>query len=314
MTFTNIVLGSDGGPGHPSIGFFNDDSLPDIVVSYDSQSRSEVSKYLINNGDFNFSTHILNNIRYSTPLASELDNLFPNDLALFLSPTNEVHLYENTGNANFIFKSIYYINNSAGVYLADKGDYNCDGFDDFSYIQCFWTGCTDSIYIELNDQDWSFEPAQQYYIGTLNWFRIKSIDLNGDSYPDFYMTGYDSNNKIKILWNNGDGTFSYLNPVGISESGFERKQLIGISPNPFWETTKIAFECSTTSDVSLKIIDMRGIDVKNLITGQTKLKGIHQIIWDGTDNSGKKCNPGVYIISLKLNGRQYSQRVIHIRH
>lgn len=311
LTFTNKIIGSDGGPAKPSIGFFNDDSLPDIVVSYDANSRSQVTKYLINNGNFNFSFNTLNNVQYLDPIVSELNNLYPDDLSLFYTPTNEVHLFENTGNSNFILKNIHYINNSAGVYFANRADYNNDGFDDFSYIQGFWTGLTDSLYVELNDHNWSFERAQQYYIGTLNWFRIKSADLNGDHYPDFYMTGYDSNYKVKILWNNGDGTFSYLNPVGIRDSKSERNSVFDINPNPFLSNTNIKINCIEVTIVSLKIIDMQGIEIKSLINNQKKTKGIYQIKWNGTDNAGKDCKPGVYIVVLKMNEIQYSYKIIH---
>jgi hypothetical protein len=311
LTFTERIIYS-GNSSKPSLGYLNFDNAPDILVSFpDPISKT---KTYINNGNFNFSTSTVIDLVISDPIIIECNDSMPGDLALFETPTQNVYLFKNIGDTNYQFMGNNPLINVQAILLNDYNDYNQDGFGDVCCSQCYLTGCNDSIYVSNNTQGWSFEKGHPYYIGALNWFRMKSIDLNGDSYPDFYMTGYDSNNKIKILWNNGDGTFSYLNPVGIYESGFERKQLIRISPNPFGKTTKILFECSAISNVSLKIIDMRGVDIKNLITGQTKLKGTHQSIWDGTDNSGKKCNPGVYIISLKLNGRQYSQRVIYIRH
>ena len=312
LTFSKEILGSNNATQvNPSTGFLNDDDLPDILISYDAKSRSEVTQYLVNSGNFNFSINILSNVCYYTPAISELDNTFPDDLSLFNSPTNEVYLYENTGNANFILKSIHFINNSAGVYLANEADYNCDGFDDFCYIQCLWTGCTDSLYIELNDQNWSYEPAEQYYIGTLNWFRIKSVDLNGDSYPDFYMTGYNSNNKIKILWNNGDGTFSYLNPVGINNNKRERTPILMTSPNPFQYNTSISFRCENLEKVTLKVIDMHGVVIKHLLANQNNSAGIYQCNWTGTNDLGEKCSPGIYVIVLEINKNQYSCKVIY---
>jgi hypothetical protein len=294
LTFTNKILGSDGGPARPSIGFFNDDSLPDIVISYDANSRSQVTKYLINNGNFNFSFNTLNNVQYLDPIVSELNNLYQDDLSLFYTPTNEVHLFENTGNSNFILKNIHYINNSAGVYFADRADYNNDGFDDFSYIQGLWTGLIDSLYIELNDQNWSFEPAKQYYIGTLNWFRIKSIDLNGDTYPDFYMTGYNSNNKIKILWNNGDGTFSYLNPVGIMEKVVDPIKLT-IFPNPSTGNFTIDYTLDKKCLVTLSILSSSGQNLAEIQKGALD-KGEYQEIIREID-----LPVGIYFIQLSHN-------------
>jgi hypothetical protein len=311
LTLNNIIIGSNGGPVNPSIGYFNNDSLPDIIISYDSGSRSQVTKYLVNNGNFNFSNNILNNQLFLAPIISEMNNLFPNDLTLFYNPTNEVHLYENTGNATFNFKDIYYINNTAGVEFADRADYNQDGYEDFSYIQCFWTGCIDSLYVELNNHNWSFELAQGYYIGTLNWFRIKSTDLNSDSYPDFYMTGYNDNHTIKILWNNGDGTFSNINPVGVNEINQNKNFSFTISPNPFSSIININFFSSMPAIVSLKVIDLFGTEISCMLKNQKQLKGYYTYTWDGINQSGNICNPGVYIIVLDINEIQYSQKIIH---
>jgi flagellar hook assembly protein FlgD len=139
---------------------------------------------------------------------------------------------------------------------------------------------------------------------------IKSADLNGDNYPDFYMTGYNSNKKIKILWNNGDGTFSYLNPVGIKDSQPEESSFFEVNPNPFLSATNIKFNCNEVSDVSVQIFSMQGREIKSLLNDQ-KIKGTFQLTWDGTDNSGRKCPTGVYFIILEVNGNLYSKKIIH---
>jgi len=306
LTFTNIILSSDGGGyAQPSIGFFNNDSLPDIVISYSYDSKSQVTKYLINEGNFNFITNILDYFDY-TPIVSEMNNIFPDDLTLFYNPSPEVHLYENIGNSTFISRGIHYIRNSADVIFADKADYNQDGFDDFSYTQCFWTGCTDSLYIELNDQNWAFERAQQYYIGTLNWFRIKSADLNGDHYPDFYMTGYDSNNKIKILWNNGFGFFSYENPVGINTPHAGSRYNISAAPNPFLNNVTITINAENAEYLFISIYDMTGRKVKGL-----QPEGWSPFFtWDGHNDSGLDCPAGMYLIFMEGNKYCYFTKVV----
>jgi hypothetical protein len=279
------------------------------VVSYSYQNRLQVTKYYLNNGNFNFSSFLLTETLF-TPYSAELNASFPNDLLLFQVPTNEVHLYENLGNSIFALNSIHYINNSAGVYVHNRADYNNDGYDDFCYIQCFLTGCTDSLYVEINDQQWSFEVAQQYHIGTINYLKLKSADLNGDEFQDLYMTGYNSNNKVKILWNNGDGSFSYLNPVGIKNPEQSQAKLISISPNPFISSTTIEFVCKGTSKTTLKILDMNGIEITSYHNIQCTNGGIVRVHWDGTDNSDIRCNPGVYLIILNHNGMISSQKII----
>jgi hypothetical protein len=92
LSFSNVILESDdGGPAQPSIGNFNNDSLPDIIISYSYSNRSQITKYLINNGNFNFTTSILNDFDYK-PVVSNMDNNFLDDLTLFYNPTPEVHV------------------------------------------------------------------------------------------------------------------------------------------------------------------------------------------------------------------------------
>jgi flagellar hook assembly protein FlgD len=56
---------------------------------------------------------------------------------------------------------------------------------------------------------------------------------------------------------------------------------------------------------------MHGVEVKHLINMKKISKGEHETNWDGTDDSGSKCNPGIYVILLEQNGQIYSQKVIH---
>ena len=309
LTLTNKSIGSNSETnGRPSIGYLNSDLLPDILVSY-SYSKSQITKYQINNNDFNFSTYVLNELVF-IPVISELDNEFPNDLILFRNPTPQVYLYENTGDANFVFKGIHNTLNTYGVIFTNANDYNQDGYDDFSYVQCSWVDCTDSLYIEMNDQNWSYEPAQQYYIGPIMSLKVNSIDLNNDNYPDFYITGYSTDTKIKILWNNGDGTFSYLNPVSVSEPNINPGKLLFVSPNPFTRQTSIEFINNLTDAITINITDLRGNLIYCKYDNQILGKGKYSFTWDGTDNLGDRCSPGIYLISLNSCRIHYSAKII----
>jgi hypothetical protein len=310
LTFTNIIIGNDNATSpQPSIGYLNNDSLFDIIVSYSYEDGSQVTKYYINEGNLVFNANILNET-VNKPLVSHLDTLFPDDLLLFYNPTPDVYLYENIGNSTFISRGFFNVMNTRGVYFADLADYNLDGYDDFSYTQCYWSGCTDSLYLEINDNWWSFLPAQQYYVGSLNFFKIRSIDLNGDDFPDFFMTGYNSNNKVKILWNNGDGTFSYLNPVSVNQLDLIKSNTISIYPNPFSINTIIDVPFNKRCVVNLKIFDIRGQELITLIKSKEISEGSHQFLWDGQDYWGKSCSSGIYIVVLDIDGEKYSKKII----
>jgi len=308
LTFTDKIIYSDNS-SRPYIGDLNSDNLPDLLVSFPDPISD--TKVYINNGNFDFSTFEILDLIVSNPIIMELNDSIPEDLALIETPSPNVYFYKNTGNATFQFQGNNPLINASAVVVNDYNDYNMDGHCDICYCQCYLTGCNDSIYVSLNTQDWSFGLGRSYYIGVLHWFRMQSSDLNGDGYTDFYMTGYNSNNKVKILWNNGDGTFSYLNPVLIDDVNLEEKVIFEISPNPFSSYTNINFSCDQTSKVTLKIIDILGIEKISLIKNQNILKGNYQYEWNGVDYSGKYCNPGIYIIILEMNGNRYTHKIIY---
>ena len=220
-------------------------------------------------------------------------------MALLETPTPNVYFYKNTGDAEFQFQGDSPLIDAHAVVLNDYNDYNMDGMTDICYSQCYLTGCDDSIYISFCNQNWSFDSGKSYYIGELNWFRLKSIDLNGDSYPDLFMTGYNSNNKVKILWNNGYGTFSYTNPVGIIHIQDKPQCSITTSPNPFYDRINISVQTTKPCLLSLVICDIYGREVKVFVPGKHQPTGIFQWIWDGKDEAGNECSAGMYFSSLK---------------
>jgi hypothetical protein len=308
LTLTDQVIYS-GFSSTPSIGNLNTDNLPDIVVSF-PDTVSETMVYM-NNGNFNFSTlSVVDNV-ISDPVIMECDNSVPEDLVLFETPSANVYFYENRGNQNFEFRGNNPLINVYAVVLNDYNDFNNDGYDDICYSKCPITGCNDSVYIALNSQNWSFNKGSGYNVGTLNWFRLISTDLNDDSFPDLLMTGYNSNNKIKILWNNGDGTFSYENPVIIQENELGFDLILHVNPNPFFYNTQIVIKINQPSKVSLKINDLYGFEKMSLMQSQKLSEGEHIYKWYGVDFSGRKCSPGIYILILEINGHRYSQKIIH---
>ncbi|MDD3284484.1 MAG: FlgD immunoglobulin-like domain containing protein [Patescibacteria group bacterium] len=74
-------------------------------------------------------------------------------------------------------------------------------------------------------------------------------------------------------------------------------------PNPFNPETTISFNLPKAGKASLNIYNVKGQLVKTLVN-ETKTAGTHQIIWNGTDNSGQSVSSGIYY--YKLNAGKYS--------
>lgn len=82
-------------------------------------------------------------------------------------------------------------------------------------------------------------------------------------------------------------------------------QLFGNYPNPFNPRTNIVFELSEPGPVTLNIYNVRGrLVIKLLMTAPGP--GRHEIGWNGTDESGRVVDSGVYI--YRIGGPNFSAR------
>lgn len=68
-------------------------------------------------------------------------------------------------------------------------------------------------------------------------------------------------------------------------------------PNPFSSETEIPYKLNKQSDVSIKIYNILGQEVKTFRIG-TQVNGVHGVRWDGTNNRGEKVSTGIYLYQL----------------
>jgi flagellar hook assembly protein FlgD len=72
-------------------------------------------------------------------------------------------------------------------------------------------------------------------------------------------------------------------------------------PNPFNPETSIKFQIPEYQQVSLKIYDILGRQVRILLDNQTMEAGYFEITWDGTNDSRRPVASGIYLLQLKSN-------------
>lgn len=73
-----------------------------------------------------------------------------------------------------------------------------------------------------------------------------------------------------------------------------------VSPNPFGERLMLRYSLVAPGLVLLRIHDLTGRLVKTLVRGEQKPGG-YGLIWDGTDEQGRRLAPGIYFCRL-ING------------
>jgi len=277
----------------------DNDDLPDVCLSY----TPEGVHFLINNGDLTFDTTLFCTTKGS-PHICNLNQDPPDDIILFSTNTDELFLFENLGNAEFDSKDTLPL--TGPVMLTNIADYNNDGYDDYCFALCWWTGCTDSIYICINDQNWNFHKPRQYYVGGMELFRTETADLNGDNFNDIIMYGYSPRNAFKILWNDGFGSFGYENPVGIDERLNKSMELkISVSPNPFSTYSFITIKSKINSELKILITDLYGRSVKQFNGTMINMDEPLELNWDGKDDEGIELVPGVYFLKVTDNKHHF---------
>lgn len=292
LSFQNHIIQSGSSVPYISTGNCNNDSLPDIGISYSNFNKTSI---LINQGNLSFNQiDIVDHFSSYYPIV-RLDNIEHDDLALVGWYSSVISLYKNIGNQEFTHMSDYTISGSNAISELISFDINNDSLFDFVYTT--WSSGDDSIYILQNSGEWSLFLSDQHYVGQMNWFKMRFADFNNDTYPDIYMTGYENNVKLKILWNNGDGTFSYSNPVGIREKKLVNYE-INVFPNPIKTNSRIFINVCTTGYYSLLLSDLSGRLLDYIINDQYFQKGNHSIIWPDNQLCEIDLVPGMYILTL----------------
>ncbi len=152
--------------------------------------------------------------------------------------------------------------------------------------------------------------------------------------PGFSVGNADGVNDFVMIYQNDDvgGTFMrgdepdpnfdmlYVAPVdfgevtGIGDGGpdtggdIPKAFALGQNyPNPFNPSTSISYQLPEQSDVTLKIHNVRGQLVKELVHG-VQDAGIHTVQWNGKDAAGQTVSSGIYLYILETDKNYRSTR------
>ena len=156
-----------------------------------------------------------------------------------------------------------------------------------------------------------------------------NIKIEGEL-TDNELWFFDMQNRNFLQLNEGDSNFSNINKPHSNEV-FHYKLIYGSSteiqeffstiipkkyslhnnyPNPFNSKTKIPFDVSNSSIVSILIYDVGGRIIKT-ITNKNWSAGYHELIWDGQDSNGQNVGTGIYFIKMESeNFLQYKKMIL----
>ncbi len=89
-------------------------------------------------------------------------------------------------------------------------------------------------------------------------------------------------------------------------------------PNPFNPTTTIEFSIGAgesglgQQDVKLDVFNILGQHVRELVDGPLPI-GDHSIVWDATDQNGKRIATGIYLYRLKVGDERKTKKMLFLK-
>ena len=81
-------------------------------------------------------------------------------------------------------------------------------------------------------------------------------------------------------------------------------------PNPFYSETEIPYKLKDQSEVSIKIYNILGQEVRTFSLGLQSI-GINSISWDGRNNFGDRVTPGIYFYQLQVGNETLVKKMIY---
>jgi photosystem II stability/assembly factor-like uncharacterized protein len=242
--------------------------------------------------------------------------------------TNNGQIYYTTdGGSNWSaaptsFTDIYsvaFATDMLGMAGGDSLDSSQDGGASWSPVTNLLPSSSfSSIGIDVNPPRWYFTSGSELYRttdqgtsfdlelsqnSTLYGLDMKIIEYNNDRWLIGYAVG-DSGTVNKyvgladILLTNDADQQNVVKQFALSQN----------YPNPFNPTTSISYSLPVSAEVSLRVINVLGQEVRTLVS-DSRNAGTHQVTWNGRNLSGNQVSSGIYfyhLVAKTKDGREFS--------
>jgi hypothetical protein len=296
----------------PDAGDVNGDSLNDILMT----DYNVGVLIFYNQGTGDFEQQLIDENPVSDTYIFDIDNDGDNDLGLYseIFMGNEdcyLKIFENQS-GDFIFRNTIYF--PTGTKFKAFADLNNDNYFDIIYKRSTWDSTKDSLYVVFNNHDYSFSSADRYFVHFPRQLQVVTADFDGNGYNDIAYTYYSSEDSVTILFNDGTGKF-LENPLTGLKSLTNDQIDITVYPNPFNSRINIFISnlIQNVSSLNVSIYDLQGRIVKYLMVKDLMSSGEYvRLIWEGKDNQGYKCKPGIYFLKCRYKNSFASVKLILI--
>jgi hypothetical protein len=135
-----------------------------------------------------------------------------------------------------------------------------------------------------------------------------------------FVQDMDGNNSFEIIMGGNVGNVALISggldagPVAVG-NGTELPTEFSVSqnyPNPFNPATTIEVNLGTQSDLTVRIFDVLGREVRTFSYERVP-RGVHRVVWDGTSNTGASVSSGVYLCRVRAGERIAVRRMLLLK-
>jgi hypothetical protein len=143
-----------------------------------------------------------------------------------------------------------------------------------------------------------------------------NVDLVADGFANFLRCCLEIDTVGRRLWVTDNGysrvyslCLEDCSSVTDSAPGVENDRRLRILSNPVGPTATIVYSVPAQGHVDLRIHDVSGRLVRNLVN-DFRTAGEHSEIWDGTSSFGQKVASGIYFIQLATGEQKQTRKMV----
>ncbi len=132
-----------------------------------------------------------------------------------------------------------------------------------------------------------------------------SLDVSGQPFRYYYLTATD--------FSGNRGPEASITSTAVPEALPNRYALWSNVPNPFNPQTTISYQLPEGAIVSLRIYDVAGCLVEDLVANENQSAGTYTTTWTGRDKQGRAMPSGTYFYRLQAGGYTETKQMMLIR-
>ena len=193
---------------------------------------------------------------------------------------------------------------------------------DFSLSWILVLNPPQNVFVDPNTGAVSWDPPEPYPGVELLGYNIylDGVFLAFLNVPNYILTGLVNGLVytvgISAVYDLGESDiveaqFVYTG-TGAENNLIAKTELTGNYPNPFNPTTIIAFSMNEACNVTLEVFNVKGENVKQLVSDQFSA-GQHSVVWNGTDENNQPVSSGIYFYKLRIGNFQQTRKMILLK-